>query len=41
MIYQHSDLDRQREIAETLDTRVQAHRKAVQERSGADLVQAA
>ncbi|MEV6212671.1 tyrosine-type recombinase/integrase [Kitasatospora sp. NPDC051914] len=41
MIYQHSDLDRQREIAEALDARVQAHRKAAKERSGADLVQGA
>ncbi|MFC8720280.1 tyrosine-type recombinase/integrase [Kitasatospora sp. NPDC057198] len=39
MMYQHSDLDRQREIAGALDARVRAHRRAVQEGSGADLVQ--
>ncbi|MFE0458117.1 tyrosine-type recombinase/integrase [Kitasatospora sp. NPDC058965] len=39
MIYQHSDLDRQREIAAALDARVQAHRTAAREASGADLVQ--
>jgi integrase len=39
MIYQHSDLDRQKEIADALDARVRAYRKAAQGPSGADLVQ--
>lgn len=34
LIYQHSNLDRQKEIAEALDARVRAHREAAQSPSG-------
>ncbi len=39
LMYQHSDLDRQKEIADALDARVRARREAAREASSADLVQ--